>query len=115
MNAAMGTVMGELIQMNAKMVVTGDARECIVLGVLAFVTMAFWTVYMIRAKKKALAIVLGLIALGCGALAVHGATMPRVKEIHACVNGPISLETVSSVYDIVSIDGKEIVLRERHT
>lgn len=113
MNEAMGTVMGELIQMNAKMVVTKDARECIVLGVLACATMLFWTLFMIRAKKRALAIVLGLIALGCGALAVHGATMPRVKEIRACVNGPISLERVNAVYDIVEIDGKEIVLRER--
>ena len=115
MNEAMGTVVGELIQMNAKMVVTGDAIECIVLGVLAFLTMAWWTVYMIRAKKKLLAIVLGLVALGCGALAVHGATMPLVKEIHACVNGPISLERVSAVYDIVKVDGKEIVMRERQT
>ena len=113
MNEAMGTVVGELIQMNAKMVVTKDARECIVIGVLACATMLFWTLFMIRAKKRAIAIVLGLIALGCGALAVHGATMPRVKEIHACVNGPISLERVSAVYDIVEIDGKEIVLRER--
>jgi hypothetical protein len=29
------------------------------------------------------------------------------------VNGPISLERVSAVYDIVEIDGKEIVMRER--
>ena len=36
-----------------------------------------------------------------------------MKEIRACVNGPVSLERVSAVYDIVSIDGKEIVLRER--
>ena len=55
-----------------------------------------------------------LAAVSAGGI-VYGVCMPRVKEIHACVNGPVSLETVSSVYDIVRIDGKEIVLMERQS
>jgi len=113
MNEAMGTVVGELIQMNAKMVVAGDAKTCMVIGLLGCVTFVLWTLWAAMKKRKILAIVFVVLALAEVALFAHGVTTPREKIIHACVNGPISLETVSAVYDIVKIDGKELVLRER--
>ena len=109
----MGELTGGLIQMNAKMVVTGGAKTSMVIGLLGAIVFVFWMVWAIRAKKKAWAILFASLALAQTALFAHGVTTPRVKEIRACVDGPISLERICSVYDIVSIDGKEIVLRER--
>ena len=112
MNEAMGTVVGELFQMNAHMVVTNTALGLIIIGVslatgLAISAFMWW----LEAKKRWW--MLAILAAAFAALAVAGCKMPRVKEIHACVNGPVSLERVSAVYDIVKIDGKELVLRER--
>jgi len=114
MNDAMGTVVGELIQMNAKMVVTNLALGLIIIGcslAVGFGISAF--MWWLECKKRWWMLLIA--ALAFAVVAIAGIRMPRVKEIHACVNGPISLETVSSVYDIVSIDGKEIVMRERQT
>lgn len=111
-NEAMGTVVGELIQMNAHMVVTNTALGLIIVGVslaTGLVISAF--MWWLEAKKRWW--MMAILAAAFAALAVAGCRMPRVKEIRACVNGPISLETVSAVYDIVKIDGKELVLRER--
>jgi hypothetical protein len=111
MNEAMGTVVGELIQMNAKMVVSDSASLLIGMSVICFIMFLIITVAA-YAETKRWWILLLLAAVSAGGIA-YGARMPRIKEIHACVNGPISLERVSAVYDIVSIDGKEIVMRER--
>ena len=113
MNEAMGTVVGELIQMNSKMVLSGAATTVIVISVIFFAIFIIATV-MAYGETKRWWILLLLAAVSAGGIA-YGVCMPRIKEIHACVNGPISLETVSSVYDIVRIDGKEIVLRERQS
>lgn len=112
MNEAMGTVVGELIQMNAHMVVTNTALGLIIVGVSVAAGLAI-SAFMgwLNAQKRWW--MLAFLAAVFAALAMAGCRMPRVKEIHACVNGPISLETVSSVYDIVKIDGKELVLRVR--
>lgn len=109
----MGELTGRLIEMNAKMVVTEDAIECVVLGMIAFVVMVIWTVWMARAKKKVLAYLFAVIALGCAAYAAYGVSLPMAKEIHACADGPISLETLAVRYDIVKVDGKELTLRVR--
>ena len=111
MNEAMGTVVGELIQMNAKMVMSDAAEFMTVMGVLFGALMLIAAFVCWDAKKRWWPWLVA--ALMFAGLAFWGNSMPRIKEIRACVNGPISLETVSSVYDIVSIDGKEIVLRER--
>lgn len=112
MNGAMGTVMGELIQMNAKMVMSNAAEFMTVMGVLfgALMLIAAFVCWWDAKKRWWLWLVAALMFAG---LAFWGNSMPRIKEIRACVNGPISLERVSAVYDIVSIDGKEIVMRER--
>ena len=112
MNEAMGTVVGELIQMNAKMVMSNAAEFMTVMGVLfgALMLIAAFVCLLDAKKRWWLWLVAALLLAG---LAFWGNSMPRIKEIRACVNGPISLERVSAVYDIVNIDGKEIVLRER--
>ena len=112
MNEAMGTVVGGLIQMNAHMVVTNTALGLIIVGVslatgLAISAFMWW----LEAKKRWW--MLAIFAVVFAALAVAGCRRPRVKEIHACADGPISLETVSAVYDIVNVDGKELTLRVR--
>ena len=112
MNEAMGTVVGELIQMNAKMIMSDTAEAMVVMGVLfgaLLLIVAFVTWF--DGKKRWWAWLMAALLLG--GLAYWGNRLPREKIIHACVNGPISLEKVSSVYDIVRIDGKELVLRER--
>jgi hypothetical protein len=112
MNDAMGTDMGELIQMNAKMVMSGCAKNMLVIGVLFGTLMLIVAIVRWHEEKRRWWAWL-MAALLLAGLAFWGNSMPRIKEIRACVNGPVSLERVSAVYDIVSIDGKEIVLRER--
>ena len=115
----MGELTGGLIRMNAKMVVTVDAQFMIVVGAIFGVLLLTVAVYVFtdtaveRKKRRHMGWALVALACVCAALAVYGTRIPRVKEIRACVDGPISLERICSVYDIVSIDGKEIVLRER--
>jgi hypothetical protein len=114
MNEAMGTVVGELIQMNAKMVMSDAAMLMTAMGVLFGALMLIVAVvWWFDAKKRWWLWLLAALLLA--GLAFWGNRMPRMKEIHACVNGPISLERVSAVYDIIKIDGKEIVMRERQT
>lgn len=105
-------VTGRLIEMNAKMVVTGRGLTMIIAGVVLAVvflmgTLAGW----LDNKKRWWLCLVGAAVFA--ALAVMGYRMPRVKEIHACADGPISLERVGAVYEIVGIDGKELILRVR--
>ena len=46
-------------------------------------------------------------------LVIAGSSRPKVKQIRCCASGPVSLDLVAARYDIVSVDGKELVLRER--
>ena len=112
MNKAMGTVAGGLIQMNAKMTMSDTAEAMVVMGVL-FGALALIVAFVswFDGKKRWWAwLVAALLLAG---LAYWGNRLPREKIIHACVNGPVSLETVSAVYDILKVDGKELTLRVR--
>jgi len=112
MNEAMGTVVGGLIQMNAHMVVTNTALGLIIVGVLLATGLAISAfMWWLEAKKRWW--MLAIFAVAFAALAVAGCRMPRVKEIHACVDGPVSLELIASRYDILKVDGKELTLRVR--
>lgn len=106
-------VAGELIQMNAKMVVTQDAMECMVFGLLGAIAFVIWTIWALRGKKKAWAVIFAVLAIAEAGLFAHGVMTPRVKEIHACASGPVSLEQIAVKYDIISVDGKELTLRVR--
>lgn len=112
MSEAMGTVAGGLIQMNSKMVMTSTALTMVIFGILGgglllAVAVIWWT----GSFKRWWVWLIGAALLA--GLAFWGNNMPRVQEIHACVNGPVSLETVSARYDIIKIDGKELTLRVR--
>lgn len=118
----MGELTGGLIQMNAKMVVTQYANTLIIYGMIAAmvgvvltIIAAFERVTDKKASKRKLRRVLFCVVFMLAGIIVLivGMKQPRVKEIHACASGPLSLETVETKYDIVSIDGKELVLRER--
>ena len=52
-------------------------------------------------------------ALLFAGVAYWGTRLPRQKVIHACVDGPVSLELIASRYDILKVDGKELTLRVR--
>lgn len=118
----MSELTGGLIQMNSHMVVTQDANTMIVGGMIAAVVFAVMLIVVatdkvtdkagerLKLKRVALFAVLTLLA---GVVAIIGANQPRVKEIHACASGPLSLERVASVYEIVCVDGSELVLREK--
>ena len=109
-------VEGKLIEMNARMVVTGEAGATVIAGALlaAAFAIALLVIFMGNMKHRAVGIGIcaAAVALGVG-MAVVGANMPRVKEIRYCADGPVSLEQIVAVYKIVDIDGKEITVREK--
>lgn len=111
------TVAGALIEMNAKSVMTADAVRTMVFGAIAAGVFAVLMIAVLIDKdKKSKAVRVGvcafMFALGV-ALMFAGNSQPRIKEIRYCANGPIQIEQVAAKYDIISIDGKEIVVRER--
>ena len=53
------------------------------------------------------------LAVAGAIVAGSGAGQPRQKLLYCCVSGPVSLEAVSAVYDIVGVDGKLLTLAER--
>ena len=106
-------VVGRLIQMNAHMVVPRMATLCMVMGFLGFVGFMAIAAMAIRAGERSWAVFCVVLALVGVVLFVDGVTTPRVKEIRACADGPVSLEQIGSVYDIVDVDGKELTLRTR--
>lgn len=110
----MDMISGGLIQMNAHMVSKHTADLVTAFGVIAAVLCLICLVgAIVIAEDKKMAFVFGVVmALGI-AMAFAGKSIPKVKEIHACASGPVSLEKVATVYEIVKIDGKELILRER--
>ena len=109
----MGEMTGGLIQMNTHMVMTKGATTLIAIGVImacffAIIACKLW----VASKIKASLVFMGVAAIGI-LLIYAGTKQPRVKEIKSCVYGPVSLEQVAVVYDIVNVDGKELTLRER--
>ena len=110
-------VAGELIQMNAHMVDT--AKESTMFGIGAFLAVLGMVMLIVlltdknwKKHWKAVALFAVMTLVGFGTVYASG-RMPKVQEIHACANGPISLEQVAAVYDIVKVDGKELILRTK--
>ena len=115
-----GELTGELIQMNCHMVTSRTAALMCVYGVLCALVFGISAVAMACAAYGGStrlawlgAAVLAVACAVCIGVAVRGAKLPKEKIIHACANGPVSLERVAAVYDIVDVDGKELTLRER--
>ena len=110
------SIEGRLIEMNAHMMVTDGARRMIVFGALAtavFLFMLVWTIVGDGKHKVSTAITCVVMAALCAGLVAIGNSEPRVKEILFCADGPISLERLAAVYQIMEIDGKEIIVREK--
>jgi hypothetical protein len=110
-------MIGGLIEMNAHMVVTQNANTMIVGGMIlgvVFMTIAI-AIIMTPDMHNRLrrAAIFCLLAAAFATVAIIGANQPRVKEIRCCASGPVSLEMVAGLYDIVEIDGKELTLRQR--
>jgi len=106
---------GGLIQMNSHMVVTNLANFLIVGGAFIVGVFIIGTILLLMDRPinwKYVAIVASIAAIG-GVIVLYGANMPRIKEIHACADGQVSIEQIGVRYDIVKIDGKELTLRER--
>ena len=110
-------MMGELIQMNAHMERSADARGLMAGGLIIavlFIILAVCAAMSRREDHKVRYVLafLGMAVVGTVML-IAGANQPREKIVRACANGPVSLEQVAAVYDIVDVDGKMLTLRVR--
>lgn len=98
---------GKLIEMNAHMMMTEGARMAIVFGALAtavFLFMLVLTLVVGGKHKVSTAITCAVMAALCAGLVAMGNSAPWVKEIRFCADGPISLERLAAVYQIMKID-----------
>jgi hypothetical protein len=113
----MGDITGGLIEMNAHMITTQRAQGLMLIGcALAVIGLIALIVIVVdknvQTAWKSIVIAGVVVTIGC-AMVYSGTRIPRVKEIHACADGAVSLESIAARYDIVSVDGKELVLRVR--
>ena len=108
------TIAGGLIQMNAHMMVAKSAKLDMSIGLIGFIIFVAITIMMIKShKSKMWTIMFVIFAIAYAVLFVHGVITPNEKIIHACASGPVSLEQVAAVYDIIEVDGKELILKVR--
>lgn len=109
----MGELANGLIQMNAHMVRTSTSSVMMSFGLIAAVAYFFMAMLMYSKCGWKFSGVLVLLGIACVVLFIVGLNTPRVKEIRMCANGPISLEAIAARYEIVSVDGAEITVREK--
>ena len=112
-----GELTGTLIEMNAHMIITDEAMRAMIFGGVVAVLFGVLLLVMLTDRKKGNKAVRAgvcafMMAIGI-AILIAGNNSPRVKEIRYCAYGPIHIEEVAAKFDIVSIDGKEITVRER--
>lgn len=111
---------GSLIQMNAHMKMTGTAVGLTALGFIVAAICMFGLIVThlifpweeMKKQLRATIVLIAIVIIGLAA-GFFGVKLPREKVIKACANGPISIEQISSVYDVVNIDGKMLTLKER--
>lgn len=113
----MNELTGGLIQMTAHMERTAVASRLIAAGAIVAAVFGFLAVCaaMSRMKEHKRRYVLAFLAfalLGV-ALFIGGEKKPRVKVLYCCADGPVSLESIGTRYDIRTVDGKLLVLAER--
>ena len=104
---------GGLIEMNAHMVRVKAFEPMLAIGIVGVMIFGAFLALAISEKSKVGILICGMLTVMFALLIVKAVRMPMKKEIRACVSGPISLEQVAAVYDIVEVDGKELTLRER--
>lgn len=106
---------GSLIQMNVHMMMNKGAEAMFIVGIFLGIACIVGILCYLDDVKKWWKIIVTLTVLLCifAGMSCWAFYMPREKIIMACVNGPISIERISGVYDILEIDGKMLKLRER--
>ena len=109
----MGELTGGLIEMNAKMVITDGAAKLLSLGLIFAVAFAIGLILFAIERNSGGALISVVFVVAGIVLMIIAVRQPRVRELRACANGPVSIEQIATKYDIVSVNGKEIVLRER--
>ena len=102
-----------LIHMNAHMVRVNGFEPMLAIGIVGVMVFGALLALAIFEKSKAGIAGCGLLAVAFAVMIVVALRLPMKKEIRACVSGPVSLEQIATVYDIVEVDGKELTLRER--
>ena len=109
-------VAGSLIEMNVHNVANASARGILDLAIILIVvsiTAAFIGIIVdVKDKKIGLIVCAFVFVIGIGLL-IFGKSIPKVKEINYCANGPVQIEQIAATYDIIKIDGKQITVRER--
>ena len=113
----MNELTGGLIHMTAHMMVRPEAHGWMVAGAIVAALFAFLALCAAMSrksehKKRFVAAFMAFALAGCVML-YAGAKQPRRKVIYCCASGPISLEQVAAVYDILEVDGSLIVIAER--
>lgn len=105
-----------LIQMTAHSLISSAAQGWIIAGALIAALGAFLVLCVATGRRERMVryiIVFAMVAAAGILMLVHGARLPRVKEIKCCASGPVSLEEIAARYDIIEVDGKLLTLRER--
>ena len=110
-------VAGSLIEMNVHDVLDASASIlCQIgrIGIIVSILGIFSLLLIDGIKSKTEWITACIITMIiCAGLLIFGKSMPKVKEINYCANGPVQIEQIAATYDIVKIDGKQITVRER--
>ena len=109
----MKEIAGGLIEMNAHMIMPKSAITLMIIGgTLTFIAVVACAGFIVDKNLRCALGAVAVILIGC-LIFYRGMITPRVKEIHACASGVVSLELIAARYQIVDVDGKELILREK--
>ena len=107
-------IVGNLIEMNVHMVKTKWGSNLTILGVVLLILVLSLWISLVKEERSWKSIIYFIIPIAISLVLIFiGVKDPRVKEIRLCANGPVSIEQLAVRYDIVKVDGKEIVVREK--
>lgn len=111
----MNSLTGSMIELNVHMQTQPYADALMLIGIaLGFFTVVLFLIYSITSKKLTAGFLWYLLPILISVILFSfGFRAPRDKIISYCANGPVSIEEISTKYDIVEIDGKLIRLKER--
>lgn len=99
--------------MNAHMVTTRSAAALMIFGGFLLLVFAIGAIWAFCEGGWRCALPIMVLVIASAVMLIVGAKQPKAKEIKACANGPVSIEQISVVYEVVDVDGKMLTLRER--
>ena len=113
--ATLNEITGSLIEMNVHTRATRFSQGMIFLGLfIAVVALVCFVSYLDNVKKWIRQLVLSIVFIIVGVLIfLYGYKQPKERIVSFCANGPVSIEEISKVYDVIEIDGKLIKVKER--